>query len=136
MADRRERFAELLKKKQAAAAKDKTVELRHISQGQAPMESMTNSPEWEIFRQILQHEVDRLDTVLIHVVPTFLHPETTNIEQIWTLKCNALVAMARRDVLMEVIEMPKEIIADGEAASEQLKTRLAESAASSKGAVS
>ena len=136
MADRRERFKELLAKRKKSEAKKKTAELRHIAQGQAPMESMTESPEWEIFRQILQHEVDRLEGGLENVLPTFMHPETTNIEQILTLKCNALVAMARRDALMEVIEMPKEIIADGQAASEQLKTRMAGSEAASKGAVS
>ena len=127
MSDRRARFLELQEKKKAAKALagGGEQELRHIIQGQAPMESLTNSPEWEIFRQICQGWIDHLESKLGDVAPAFLNPETVTHEQMLELKFRSLILGSRVDTLREVIEMPKVIIEDGERARELLRNRHA-----------
>jgi hypothetical protein len=130
---RRERFLDQAREKREK--RDKSghgdYQLRSMTQGQAPMETLTTSPEWEIFRQVVQGEIDRLEVALDQIAPAFLNPDTVSYEQILTLKFNAVAAGARVDALREVLGMPQQIIQDGEKARDILRERLEQKAAAS-----
>jgi hypothetical protein len=131
VSDRRERFLEQVKKRNTRISRGADdYQLRQMTQGQAPMEALTTSPEWEIFRNVIQGEIERLEKALDQLAPTFLNPETTTFEQMLGLKFNALIAGARVDALREVLGMPQVIIEDGEKARDILTERLREKAGS------
>jgi len=88
-----------------------------LPQAEVSAKHLTGEPNWDVFLQYLSAEVSRLIDVEESANHVLQSPSVTAHDQMMTAKIQLHRAMSARQILEDVISLPKRLIEAGEAAS-------------------
>jgi hypothetical protein len=108
----------LAARKKAAAEKvsDRFAQMRALGGAAVEVEHLTGSVGWDLFLRYVQSGLEAAQRGMAAIDEQILAPETVSADQIALLKIRREYQRGIRDILKQVVELPKRITDDSDAA--------------------
>lgn len=103
----RKRFNETLTKKKEES---KVSDVLHLVHAAVPIDNITKSSDWNSFLQLIEGMIESEQRKFEPLNKKLSDPKTVNVDEIMLLKSQITVSLSRIEALIEVRDLPKQIL--------------------------